>query len=158
MGADLAGTSAQGIARPTERVRDDLEGWVADEAHADGRFTLAMEDARCRADLLRQLAAVRAQLGLSQSAVARAMETTQSAVSELEGGATDPRLSTLQRYARAVNCQLFVHLAAESYGPWQLLAHLRGASPGRLGAPRSAEAITFVALHSLPTPHAAVVA
>lgn len=158
MGADVAGISTRGIAGPIQQVQDDLEGWIADEAHADGRFTLAMEDARCRADLLRQLAAVRSQLGLSQSAVARAMETTQSAVSEMEGGATDPRLSTLQRYARAVHCQLSVHLAAESYGPWRPLAHLQGASPGRLGEPRSAEVITFVAFASVPTPQAPAVA
>jgi transcriptional regulator with XRE-family HTH domain len=53
---------------------------------------------------------------MSQKQVAQAMQTTQSAVSELEGGATDPRLSTLQRYARAVGAELTVHLRANLIG------------------------------------------
>jgi transcriptional regulator with XRE-family HTH domain len=38
------------------------------------------------------------------------MRTTQSAISDLENGSTDPRLSTLQRYARAVGCQLEIRV------------------------------------------------
>ena len=55
------------------------------------------------------------------------METTQSAISELEGGSTDPRLSTLQRYARAVGAHLQVRLniyqsIAQEPSQWPALA------------------------------------
>jgi transcriptional regulator with XRE-family HTH domain len=64
------------------------------------------EDAEIRADTLRKLLDVRTTAKRSQKEVARAMGTTQSAVSELEGGVADPRLSTLQRYARAVGAHI----------------------------------------------------
>lgn len=41
--------------------------------------------------------------GLSQREVGRRMGCNQSTVSQMEAGQHDPRLSTLQRYARAVN-------------------------------------------------------
>lgn len=45
--------------------------------------------------------------------VAAAMGTTQSAVSDIENGRVDPRLSTLQRYARAVGGRLEIALRAK---------------------------------------------
>lgn len=53
-------------------------------------------------DLVRE----RQRLGLSQTEVAARMATSQSAVARLERGAGDLRLSTLQRYAAAVGCDL----------------------------------------------------
>ncbi|MPZ89346.1 MAG: helix-turn-helix domain-containing protein, partial [Nitriliruptorales bacterium] len=44
----------------------------------------------------------REELGLSQTLVAARMGTSQSAVARLEGGGTDVRMSTLERYAAAV--------------------------------------------------------
>lgn len=88
----------------------DFDRWLEAAQESDPMFDGAMDDAECRAALIRRLAACRAELHLSQTAVAKLMETTQSAVSELEGGLTDPRLSTLQRYARAVNCAIQINL------------------------------------------------
>ncbi len=68
----------------------------------------ALEDATRRIDLLQELVTWRKQRGLSQQVVAGWMDTTQSAVSELESGRIDPRLSTLQRYARALGRELHV--------------------------------------------------
>ena len=68
------------------------------------------DDAERRRELLRSLIACRKQLGLSQKEVAKKMGTTQSAVSDLEGGVSDPRLSTIQRYARSVDDFIVVHL------------------------------------------------
>lgn len=48
--------------------------------------------------------------GLDQTQVAAQMGTSQSAVARLEGGLTDPKLSTLQRYANAVGCELRLSL------------------------------------------------
>jgi predicted transcriptional regulator len=49
-------------------------------------------------------------LGLSQTEVAARMGTSQSAVARLEAGALDVRLSTLARYAHALDDDVDVHL------------------------------------------------
>jgi transcriptional regulator with XRE-family HTH domain len=77
---------------------------------SDANFQAHFEDAEVRSCLLRGLIRARNSAGFKQSDVARRMETTQSAVSELESGGTDPRLSTLQRYARAVGAHVQVRL------------------------------------------------
>jgi transcriptional regulator with XRE-family HTH domain len=64
------------------------------------------QDAATRVDLIRTLAAHRKAAGLTQTQVAERMGTTQSAISDLEGSDTDPHISTLQRYARAVGSQV----------------------------------------------------
>jgi transcriptional regulator with XRE-family HTH domain len=91
------------------------EGFVT--GHTDGRelfddpeFQMHFEDAQARSRLLVSLVRCRSDKRLAQKAVARLMGTTQSAVSQLESGDTDPRLSTLQRYARAVGAQLLIRL------------------------------------------------
>jgi transcriptional regulator with XRE-family HTH domain len=64
------------------------------------------EDGTARALLIQALTSLRTALGISQRQVATRMQTQQSAVSDLEKGDSDPRLSTLQRYARAIGCRL----------------------------------------------------
>jgi len=64
------------------------------------------EIARDRRRLLDDLVARREALGLSQTVVAARMGTSQSAVARLEGGAADVRLSTLERYAAALDVRL----------------------------------------------------
>ena len=53
-------------------------------------------------DLIGRLVRRRQDLGLSQTAVAARMGTSQSAVARLEAGRSDTRLSTLERYATAL--------------------------------------------------------
>ncbi len=61
-------------------------------------------------DVVNELRRRRKDLGLTQADLAARMGTTQSAVSELESGATaDPRLFTVLRYAQAVG--LHLHLS-----------------------------------------------
>jgi transcriptional regulator with XRE-family HTH domain len=55
------------------------------------------------AEIAEQLADARRAVGLSQTEVAARMGTSQSAVARLERGAGDVRLSTLQRYAEALD-------------------------------------------------------
>lgn len=74
----------------------------------DPRFEAELDDASKRHSLLDSLVERRVGAGLSQAELAGVMGTTQSAVSELECGVTDPRLSTLQRYCRAVGLELRV--------------------------------------------------
>ena len=55
-----------------------------------------------RHQLVEELVAARVELGLSQTEVAAQMGTSQSSVARLEAGEADMRLSTLERYAAAV--------------------------------------------------------
>lgn len=87
--------------------RDDLDDMLGEIA-ADPDARAAYEDALLREGLLESL--VNARKRLSQKTVASAMGTTQSAISDIENGRVDPRLSTLQRYARAVGKRLAVIL------------------------------------------------
>ncbi len=57
---------------------------------------------RRRQQLVAALVARRQALGLSQTEVAARMGTSQSAVARLEAGTGDVRLTTLERYAAAV--------------------------------------------------------
>jgi transcriptional regulator with XRE-family HTH domain len=54
-------------------------------------------------ELVERLVRRRIELGLSQRAVAARMGTSQPAVARLEAGGTDLRLSTLARYAAALD-------------------------------------------------------
>jgi transcriptional regulator with XRE-family HTH domain len=104
--------AAKGLVR---REKSEIVGLAdLDELFADPELQGHLEDAACRSDLINGLTEIRCAVGLSQRKVAKAMGTTQSAVSEIEGGATDPRLSTMQRYARAVGARIYVALRAPS--------------------------------------------
>lgn len=62
--------------------------------------------------VVKLLVAIRRANSLSQTDVATTMGTTQSAVSDLEGGRVEPRISTLMRYAQAVGADLRVSVQA----------------------------------------------
>ena len=64
--------------------------------------------------LVTELVARRRELGLSQTEVAAQMGTSQSAVARLESGAPDVRLTTLERYAAAVGHRLDWRLQARA--------------------------------------------
>jgi transcriptional regulator with XRE-family HTH domain len=59
--------------------------------------------ARRRRELTDSLVARRISLGLSQTQVAARMGTSQSAVARIEAARSDVRLSTLERYAAALD-------------------------------------------------------
>ncbi|MGA2528906.1 MAG: helix-turn-helix transcriptional regulator [Acidimicrobiales bacterium] len=62
--------------------------------------------ARKRRELVEDLVARRHASGLSQTEVAAMMRTSQSAVARLEAGYNDVRISTLERYAAALDQHL----------------------------------------------------
>jgi predicted transcriptional regulator len=72
------------------------------------------EIAERRRELVAELVARRHATGLSQSDVADRMGTSQPAVARLEAGASDVRLSTLERYATVVGVRLRFDLREES--------------------------------------------
>jgi transcriptional regulator with XRE-family HTH domain len=64
----------------------------------------ALDDASDR--LIGQLVELRRHRGLSQTAVAARMGTSQSALARFESGHSDARLSTVARYAAALDASL----------------------------------------------------
>ncbi|MGH8827022.1 MAG: helix-turn-helix domain-containing protein, partial [Jiangellaceae bacterium] len=70
----------------------------------------AYEDAHTRNGLIDALVRRRRLLGFNQTQVAKSMGVGQPTVSGFETEGSDPKLSTLQRYARAVNASIWVEV------------------------------------------------
>jgi ribosome-binding protein aMBF1 (putative translation factor) len=90
----------------TRAHRDWLEVLDAESTAKNPEFPSLMEEAGERQALGDRLARERTRQRLSQSAIARRMGTSQPQVSKIEGGAPDAKLSTLQRYAKALGLRL----------------------------------------------------
>lgn len=74
-------------------------------------FASAYEELGEAYGLARELLAARSRAGLTQDDVAASMGTTKSAVSRLEAaGKHSPSVNTLEKYARAVGCELQIRL------------------------------------------------
>lgn len=78
----------------------------------------AFEDSRDRHELVRLLVEVRVRRRVTQKQIADLMGVTQSTVSGFETEDADPRLSTLQRYARALNHKIVVDVRPCDYSAW----------------------------------------
>ncbi|HET9093291.1 MAG TPA: helix-turn-helix transcriptional regulator [Acidimicrobiales bacterium] len=66
-----------------------------------------------RREFVGRLVQQRMALGLTQTEVAARMGTSQSAVARLESGEADVRVSTLERYAAALEASLELRLTRE---------------------------------------------
>jgi transcriptional regulator with XRE-family HTH domain len=88
----------------------EFDGYLT-EALRNPAFRSAYQDAQTRSLLLDHLIRLRISQGISQTEIATRMQTNQPVVCELENGGTDPQLSTLQRYARALDTRLTITLA-----------------------------------------------
>jgi transcriptional regulator with XRE-family HTH domain len=91
---------------------DELEESVAAETAVNPMLAGAIEDAHALQALLDELVRLRKGAGLTQTDVARLMGVRQPTVSQFETESSDPRLSTLQRYARAVGSQITWNVAS----------------------------------------------
>lgn len=87
-------------------ARDDLDRYIAKRAKANPEFPELVEAALRARKLLRALAERRQALQLSQTVIAARMGTSQSALARLEAGESDPRISTVERYALALGDEL----------------------------------------------------
>ena len=76
----------------------------------------AIEDAETHARIIDTLVKIRVNRGLRQREVAERMHTTQSRVSNFERIGGDPRLSTMLRYARAVDTKVKFLAVSEPRG------------------------------------------
>jgi transcriptional regulator with XRE-family HTH domain len=83
-------------------ARDFLDEIVEKRTKQNHDFPDLVEAATRSRELLRSLGEKRRRLGLSQTVVAARMGTSQSALARLEKGDSDPRITTVQRYALAV--------------------------------------------------------
>jgi DNA-binding XRE family transcriptional regulator len=81
------------------RNSDFLDELIEEGESKHPGFTLLVDAALERRRLLRELAEGRVELGLSQTAVAAEMKTSQSAVARIESGNADVKMSTVERYA-----------------------------------------------------------
>lgn len=86
--------------------KDFLDEIVQKRTKANPDFPQMVEAGLRTRLLLRSLAERRKELGLSQTLVAARMGTSQSALARLEAGESDPRISTVERYALAVGQEL----------------------------------------------------
>ena len=94
-------------------VKHDHQAFLA-KARSRKGFTEAYDALELEYRVTDQLLKARARAGLTQDAVAERMGTTKSAISRLEAsGKHTPSLATLQRYARAVGCDLQVKLVPQ---------------------------------------------
>lgn len=99
------------------RNRDFLDEIVDERTALNPGFPELVAAAVRRRALLRELAAKRDAAGLSQTAVAARMGTSQSAVARLESAEVDVKLSTIERYAAAVGQRVEFHLADDRPRP-----------------------------------------
>lgn len=84
---------------------DFLKEMVAEATARDPNLPRLYEEAKRRRARLRALAQKRVARGVSQTAVAARMGTSQSAVARIESGEADVKLSTLERYAEAIGAR-----------------------------------------------------
>lgn len=88
---------------------DDLDLSIRRRVSVDPAYTELLEAEVRRQRMIQRLVHERKANGLTQAAVARAMNVGQSVVAEIEAAKGDIRFSTLDRYAGAVSRQR-VHL------------------------------------------------
>jgi hypothetical protein len=94
--------------------RDFLDEVIDERTRRNPEFPALVDAAQRRRDLLAALADRRRQGEQSQTAVAAAMQSSQSSIARLETSATDARLSTLDRYAYALGYRVEYILVPEN--------------------------------------------
>lgn len=82
------------------------------------------EDFNSFADLIGSLVRRRRALGLTQTEVAEAMGTKQSAISAIESSTANPTIQRLQRYARALGTRIVLEVEEPGAVPdeWQVVS------------------------------------
>ena len=94
--------------------RDFLDEVVAERSAQSPGFPSLVDAAVRLRELLSALAARRREDERSQTAVAAAMQSSQSSIARLESSATDARISTVDRYAHALGYRVQYHLIPEA--------------------------------------------
>lgn len=111
--------------------RDFLDELVDERTSRSPGFPAMVEAAEQRRELLGALAERRREGEQSQTAVAAAMNSSQSSIARLETSATDARMSTLDRYARVLGYRLQYHLIPEAEAGPAVVVHGAEAQPDK---------------------------
>src|ERR1700730_15685574 len=90
--------------------RDFLDEMIERRTARNPEFPRLLDAAQRRRELLRALAGQRKGQKRSQTAIAAAMETSQSFVARLESTAADAKISTIDRYADSLGFVVQYHL------------------------------------------------
>ncbi len=90
--------------------RDFLDKMIDKRTARNPDFPRLLDAAHRRRELLRALAEEREQQNRSQTAIAAAMDTSQSFVARLESTAVNAKISTLDRYAQSLGYIVQYHL------------------------------------------------
>lgn len=90
------------LSMPVEAEVDELLGTIAATHAGLCTFATADDSSGLLDPLLYEMATFRRSVNRSQAAIAARMNTSQSAVSELETGTASPTLATLRRYCAAL--------------------------------------------------------
>ncbi len=88
----------------------DLKRYAQARAARDPEFADGLEEGYADFKIGVILRQERERAGMTQEEVAERLATKKSAISRIENHAGDIRLSTLERYARALGRQLFLEL------------------------------------------------
>ncbi len=88
------------------------------EVLTDPETRAAFEDAQARNNFVDTLVKLRRAMGLTQIQVAKRMGVKQPMLSGFENEGSDPRLSTIQRYARAVEATASFRLSMPVHCDW----------------------------------------
>jgi HTH-type transcriptional regulator / antitoxin HipB len=88
----------------------DLMRYARERAAHDPEFAEGLETGYAAFKLGVLLREARESAGLTQAQVAERLGTKKSAISRIENHAADIRLSTLQKYAHAVGCDISLEL------------------------------------------------
>ena len=97
-------------------TKDLVDEIVVERTSGNPDFPDLVEAALRTRQLVRALTERRRAMGISQTLVAARMGTSQSALARLEAGGSDPRLSTLERYALALGDEVDVILSNRGSG------------------------------------------
>jgi DNA-binding XRE family transcriptional regulator len=87
---------------------------IGERTARNPEFPGLVDAAARRRELLRELGSRREVLGLTQTAVAAVMGTSQSAIARLERGDVDAKLSTVERYAAVLGQRIEWRIAEAS--------------------------------------------
>ncbi len=89
----------------------DLERYIASRKRRSPKFAHNFESGYEAFEFSVMLRLARERAGITQEMIARKLRTKKSAISRIENHAADIRLSTLDKYAKALGKKLTVRLA-----------------------------------------------
>jgi ribosome-binding protein aMBF1 (putative translation factor) len=89
----------------------DVERYIKDRKKKSPKFAENFETGYDAFEFSVMLRQAREKAGITQETIARKLRTKKSAISRIENHSQDIRLSTLEKYAKALGKRLRVHLA-----------------------------------------------